>query len=89
MKPKSRCELVRNPRKKEEADRKAATIAGELPRGIAKPALRALYAHGMRTLGDLRTISEEELSALHGIGPKVLANLRDGMRKQGISFRRS
>ncbi|MFO1451357.1 MAG: helix-hairpin-helix domain-containing protein [Opitutaceae bacterium] len=80
---------MRDPRKKEAANANAASIADVLPQGLAKPALRALYAHGVRTLSDLRKMSEEELSALHGIGPKALLALRDGMRKQGISFRAS
>ncbi|MGC4071726.1 MAG: hypothetical protein QM760_04285 [Nibricoccus sp.] len=87
MNPNSRCELMRDPRKKEAANKKAASIARDLPAGLAKPALRALYARGIRTLRDLEKISPEELSILHGIGPKALTALRIEMKKQGVSFR--
>lgn len=87
MNAKSRCDLTRNSRKKKEVDRQAATIAGALPQGIAKPALRALYAVGVRSLSDLRGLSAAEFSALHGIGPNAMRVLRSAMAEQGIRFR--
>jgi hypothetical protein len=86
---KNRCELVRNPRKKAAANQRADSIAADLPPGLARPALRALYAAGVRSLADLRRFREDELRALHGLGPKASAILRDAMAGRGIRFRNS
>lgn len=56
------------------------------PDGIAKPALRALDAAGIRTLAQLARWSETELLALHGMGPKALGMLRGALEAQGKSF---
>ena len=80
---------MENPRKKRAADTQAASIAADFPAGLAKPALRALYAAGLRKREDLRTVTEEELRALHGMGPKAITALRRGMSRHGISFRDS
>ena len=87
MQTKIRCELMRNPQKRKAVDAQAASIAGDFPRGVAKPALRALYAAGVRSLRDLGRITEDELAALHGMGPKAMAALRRAMAEAGISFR--
>jgi hypothetical protein len=78
---------MKNPRKRSAVDAQAASIAAHFPRGIARPALRALYAAGLKTLSDLGRITETEISALHGMGPKALAELRSAMAERGISFR--
>lgn len=83
----SRCELMTNPEKRKAVDKDAASIAGGFPKGVAKPALRALFAAGLKSLDDLRTISEAELANFHGMGPKALAALRGAMAQRGISFR--
>ena len=61
--------------------------AGQLPPGLAKPALRALYGAGIRSLSDLAQVSRAELTALHGIGPNALATLTRAMAAQRIRFR--
>ena len=88
MRTKSRCELMLNPSRKREVDAEAAAIAANFPRGLARPALRALRAAGIRTLNDLRGVSERELAALHGVGPKAVKALRTELARQGISFRK-
>jgi hypothetical protein len=60
---------------------------GDLPRGLAKPAVRALTGAGITRLEQLTALSESELSALHGIGPKAVTLLRDTLHAQGLSFR--
>ncbi len=48
-----------------------------LPQSIGKPALRALQAEGITTLQQTAKLSDEELTALHGVGPKAVRILRD------------
>ena len=59
---------------------------GDIPANIAKPAQRALAAAGIDKLDQLTKISEEELSKLHGMGPKALGILRDALAAKGKSF---
>lgn len=58
-----------------------------LPEGLAKPALRALEAVGIRTLDDLQGIPEKELMALHGIGKGAMEKLKAAMGEKGLSFK--
>ena len=60
---------------------------GVSPPQTAKPALRALYGAGIRSLSDLAQVSRAELTALHGIGPNALATLTRAMAAQRIRFR--
>lgn len=85
----SRCELMRNPRKKAVANRNAASITGAFPSGLPKPALRALYAQGFRTLPVLCAHTVADVAMLHGIGPKAMAVLRNAMRERSLAFRDS
>jgi hypothetical protein len=59
---------------------------GNLPAGLAKPAQRALAAAGYRWLEQLAGVREAQLKELHGIGPRALAQLRDALRAEGLSF---
>ena len=54
--------------------------------GIAKPALRALNAAGYSNLEQLTKVSEAELLALHGVGPKAVGVLRSALYAKGVSF---
>jgi len=56
------------------------------PAGLAAPARRALAAAGYTRLEQLAAVSEEELSRLHGMGPRAVALLRDALRAHGLSF---
>ncbi len=60
---------------------------GGLPRDIGAPATRALAAAGHAQLTDLTAVTEEELLALHGVGPRAVERLRRAMAEQGLSFR--
>jgi hypothetical protein len=57
------------------------------PRGVSGPALRALHAAGVRTVGDLAGWTEADLAALHGMGPRALAVLRTALAESGRGFR--
>lgn len=53
---------------------------------IGKPATRALVNAGYGGLGDLDGVSERELKALHGMGPKALGILKEALVADGKSL---
>jgi hypothetical protein len=59
----------------------------EFPK-IGAPAFRALDSAGIFRLKDLTKFREEQLLALHGVGPKALRLLRDALNRKGLSFQR-
>lgn len=58
----------------------------ELPTTSA-PAARALANAGIRTLEDLTEFSEQEILALHGMGPKAMGILRGAMKEHNLKFK--
>ncbi|MGA8743072.1 MAG: helix-hairpin-helix domain-containing protein [Terracidiphilus sp.] len=68
--------------------KKAATSAGEpWPKGVAKPAQRALVAAGYTSVDQLANARQADLAALHGMGAKALDILRNALKQSGKSFR--
>jgi predicted flap endonuclease-1-like 5' DNA nuclease len=61
------------------------TTRTEFPK-IGAPAIRALNNAGYTHLEQLTSISESELSKLHGMGPKAIRILRETLEKLGFSF---
>lgn len=57
-----------------------------LPAGIGAPARRALAAAGIVRLAQLADVSEREVAALHGVGPKALRVLRAALEEAGWGF---
>lgn len=57
------------------------------PQGVARPAQRALAAAGVRTLKDLARWREADLAALHGMGPKAMAALKQALADRGLALR--
>lgn len=57
------------------------------PAGVSGPALRALDRAGVRGMDDLTGWTEADLAELHGMGPKVLAILREALAAAGQRFR--
>ena len=53
----------------------------DLPQNIGRPALRALHAKGITTILEVSIFSDEELLALHGVGPKAVRILREHINK--------
>ncbi|TQM85162.1 hypothetical protein FHX81_7635 [Saccharothrix saharensis] len=49
---------------------------GNLPKGIGRPATRALTAIGVTTLAQVARLGDAELLAVHGVGPKAVRVLR-------------
>jgi hypothetical protein len=66
-------------------DRHAPPDGTPLPR-IGAPATRALRAEGIWTLEQVRELSEEQLVALHGVGPVAVRLLREALAERGWSF---
>lgn len=52
------------------------------PAGVGGPVLRALANAGIRSMAQLARLSEAELSALHGVGPKGIRLLKAGLAEQ-------
>ena len=60
-----------------------STGLDELPK-IGAPATRALQNAGYNTLRQLADAPRQELSALHGMGPKALAIIEDALAGHGL-----
>lgn len=58
----------------------------EFPREIGRVAKRELAAHGFTGYEDLPRVSAAELLAIHGIGPKAVRILGEGLAERGLSF---
>ncbi len=55
--------------------------------GLAAPARRALVDAKLYKVSDLRKISLEDLSTLHGMGKSAIARLKVVMHGKKITFR--
>lgn len=60
---------------------------GDLPSGIGAPATRALAGAGITTLDDVAAQTEQELLALHGVGPKAVRILTEALEEHDLSLR--
>jgi hypothetical protein len=61
---------------------------GAFPKGVSKPALRALASVGVTRLDQVTRFTEAELLALHGMGPKAVGIIKAALLAQGKSFRK-
>lgn len=61
-------------------------IDDPLPQGIGRVALRELAVHGITCLGDVARRSEQQLRAIHGVGPKAIRILGEELAQRGQSF---
>lgn len=60
----------------------------EIPRSAGNPARNALAHIGITTLEQVAKLSEKELLAIHGVGPKALGILREALAANGLAFAR-
>jgi predicted flap endonuclease-1-like 5' DNA nuclease len=60
-----------------------ADDGGDLPRGIGRPATRALHAAGYARLDELAGVPVADLLALHGVGPTAIRVLREALVERG------
>ena len=58
----------------------------DFPKGLSRPAIRALSTAGFTHLEQLTGIKEAELLKLHGMGPKAIGILRDALNARGQAF---
>ncbi|MFD3315591.1 hypothetical protein [Streptomyces sp. NPDC058694] len=65
------------------AETAAAGEVGDLPRAIGNPATRALANAGITALAQVAEVSEAELLAMHGVGPKALRLLGEALMATG------
>ena len=56
------------------------------PKGVAQPAVRALASVGVYRLDQITRLTESELLALHGMGPKAIGIIKEALRAQGKSL---
>jgi hypothetical protein len=84
----SLCPITAKPRLRLASDRQIDSIKHNFPAGVAKPALRALFAAGLMSLEQLTQISADELAALHGMGPKAIRLLHAALQAKGLDFHR-
>ena len=82
------CPLTSNPRLRIAVDSQIASIKDRFPKGVAQPALRALFRAGFKKLEELTKISQEELLSMHGVGPKAVRSIREGLVAKGLDFRK-
>ncbi|MEV0582082.1 DNA-binding protein [Nonomuraea sp. NPDC050310] len=54
---------------------------------IGRPATQALALVGYTQLEQLNGVSEKDLLALHGVGPKAIRILRESLAEHGLAFR--
>lgn len=52
---------------------------GDLPKAIGGPATRALAGAGITTLAQVAELTDAELLAMHGVGPKAVRILREAL----------
>jgi hypothetical protein len=63
-------------------------VPSGLPRGIGRPATRALVLAGYTDLDALARVSDAELLRLHGVGPKAIRILREELAARERTFAR-
>jgi hypothetical protein len=52
---------------------------GDLPKAVGGPATRALTGAGITTLAQVAALTDAELLAMHGVGPRAVRILREAL----------
>jgi predicted flap endonuclease-1-like 5' DNA nuclease len=58
------------------------------PVGVGGPVLRALANANIRSMAQLAKWTEHEVAALHGVGPKGIRLLKEGLAAEQRQFKR-
>lgn len=66
---------------RESTKKKGRIYMAEWPKGVAKPAIRALNAAGYTQLQQLKDVDLAKLKNLHGMGPKALAAIETALKE--------
>ncbi|MDO0938906.1 hypothetical protein QQY66_47015 [Streptomyces sp. DG2A-72] len=69
------------------ADTAVAGAVGNLPKAIGRPATQALASAGITTLDQVARLTESELLALHGVGPKAVRILAETLTATGRALK--
>lgn len=64
-------------------DTAAAGDVGDLSKAIGRPATQALISAGITTLTQVAELTEAELLAMHGVGPKAVRVLSESLSATG------
>ena len=64
-------------------DTAAPGDVGDLPKAIGRPATQALISAGITTLTQVAELTEAELLAMHGVGPKAVRVLSEALSATG------
>lgn len=59
-------------------------FSDEFPKAMGRPANAALVAHGVTTLAQVAGMTERELQAIHGVGPKAIEVLKGELGRRGL-----
>lgn len=62
-------------------------LSDAFPAAMGRPANAALVDRGVTTLDQVAAMTERELLAVHGVGPKAVRILRDELASRGLAFR--
>lgn len=62
-----------------------STNDNAFPKGVPRPAIRALMSAGYTRFDQLAGASEAELLELHGVGPKAIRVVRQALLDQGLA----
>ncbi|TAA69337.1 DUF4385 family protein [Planomicrobium okeanokoites] len=71
-------------------NKKADQSMGEndFPKGVGKPATRALIGAGYTKVEQLKDATEKEILELHGVGPKAIKVLKQELASKGLEFKK-
>lgn len=69
------------------ADTPDVRPVGDLPDEIGKTAARELALSGITSLEQVAALSEKELLAIHGVGPKAVRILGEALSARGLDDR--
>ncbi len=61
-------------------------MKSDLPRGVGRPARRALAEAGYTRLEQLTEVREAGILKLHGVGPKAVGEIRRALAEKGMMF---
>lgn len=62
---------------------------GDLPNEIGKTAARELSLNGIASLQQVANHSQDELLAIHGVGPKAVSILGEALAAKGLRYKNS
>lgn len=62
-------------------------LSDAFPPAMGRPANAALVDRGVTTLDQVAAMTERELLAVHGVGPKAVRILRQELASWGLAFR--